>query len=108
MPVVDSRGSFRVQSGLEISSHCRALPRSVENPWSGTKLVSKPLNLQSAAGPPPRAGRTFFGRYKYAKAGCGPAADVRLIAFIGHRSATTVLTDINRRAIVKIPMRRQR
>ena len=33
----------------------------------------------------------LFWTHKYAKAGCGPAVDVRLIAFIGHRSATTVL-----------------
>jgi hypothetical protein len=62
-PVVDSRGSFRVQSGLEISSHCRALPRSVENPWNGPGPVFKLLNLQEAPYSPPRTGRTFFGRY---------------------------------------------
>jgi hypothetical protein len=58
-PVDDSRGSFRTQSGLEISNS-RAPPWSVENPWSRPRTVCKPLKLRGAPYSPTRAGRIFF------------------------------------------------
>jgi hypothetical protein len=67
----------RVQSGLEISSHCRALLRSVENPWSPPKRPCKSLNLRVAPYSPSRAGRTFVAR----RCAVGPSRPCRLAAF---------------------------